>query len=62
MAYLQGSPATIFKKLAEASSEGSQDEALFSGLAKLAFDIGDLDRSLSDLKREVSSIGSAVRR
>ena len=56
MAFLRKSPSKIFKELAEASTDGSQDEALFSGLARLAYDLHDIKQKLDDLKREVSNI------
>ena len=56
MAYLEGSAATVFKERAKASPEGSQEEVLFSGLAKLAYDIHDLQGRVDKLRREVSEL------
>ena len=58
MAYLSGAAFIIFKERAEASPNGSQEESLFSGLAKLAGDIDDIERRLTNLQRDVSNLSS----
>ena len=56
MAYLPGSARRVFKEMAEQSPPGSTDEALFSGLAKLASDVSDIEKEIKDLRRDVRNL------
>ena len=61
MAYLTDPAEGMFQLRAEESPGGSTDEVLFSGLARLARTVSNIEMALLNLEREVRSIESAER-
>ena len=60
MALLEESAAATFKRMAERAQRGSVDEALFSGLWRMALDVLTIEQKLTDIESDVSDVERAI--